>query len=196
MSRAEEEAELIRGNETIRNVAGRYARGYRSPAWDLTPHTVELLLAQGFRYDSSMMADDYVPYRARLGDVLELQRPAVFGAPSGLIEMPISWSLDDHPHFEYDRARSGIAPGLMNARQVTENWIDDYRYMRSTLDWGTLTYTFHPYVIGRGHRMLALERLITTLRDEGAEFMSMEDAVHEFLAREQGMALPASGAEP
>jgi hypothetical protein len=39
--------------------------------------------------------------------------------------------------------------------------------MRSNLDWGVLTYTFHPFVIGRGHRMMALDRLITTLRRRG-----------------------------
>ncbi len=31
--------------------------------------------------------------------------------------------------------------------------------MKKTVDWGVLTYTMHPYVIGRGYRMLALEWL-------------------------------------
>jgi peptidoglycan/xylan/chitin deacetylase (PgdA/CDA1 family) len=180
MSRADEAAELRRGNESILRIAGRHARGYRSPAWDLSPHTIELLLEQDFRYDSSMMAHDYLPYRARQGDVIELEQPARFGSPTTLIEMPISWSLDDYPHFEYDRSRQSVAPGLMNARLVLENWLDDYRYMRSNLDWGVLTYTFHPFVIGRGHRMMALDRLITTLRSEGAEFLTMEDAAQAY----------------
>ncbi|NNE82550.1 MAG: polysaccharide deacetylase, partial [Alphaproteobacteria bacterium] len=41
------------------------------------------------------------------------------------------------------------------------------------------TYTMHPYVIGRGFRMLALEGLIDKLAAEGAEFMTMEDAAKE-----------------
>ena len=35
--------------------------------------------------------------------------------------------------------------------------------MKKTVDWGVLTYTMHPYVIGRGYRMLALEDLVDKL---------------------------------
>jgi hypothetical protein len=52
----------------------RPARGHRSPAWDLSPHTIEFLPEHGFGCESSMMADDY-------------------GDPSRLVEMPISWTL-------------------------------------------------------------------------------------------------------
>jgi peptidoglycan/xylan/chitin deacetylase (PgdA/CDA1 family) len=48
--------------------------------------------------------------------------------------------------------------------------------MKSITDWGILNYTFHPFVIGRGHRMMALEKLLRKLTDEGAQFMAMEDA--------------------
>jgi peptidoglycan-N-acetylglucosamine deacetylase len=42
-----------------------------------------------------------------------------------------------------------------------------------------LTYTMHPYVIGRGSRMLALEEMVDTMMREGAVFMTMEDAAKE-----------------
>src|SRR5216683_2946464 len=170
VSREEEEAELARANEQIKKLTGRHARGYRSPSWDLSPHSVELLLEHGFYYESSMMGNDTSPYRVRLGDRIELQKPAVFGKESRLIEMPISWSLDDYPHFEFVRAENG----------VLANWIDDFLYMKRETDWGILTYTFHPFVIGRGHRMMALERLIERLVSEGAEFMRMETAAELF----------------
>ena len=38
----------------------------------------------------------------------------------------------------------------------------------------------HPFVIGRGHRMLMLERLLTTLREEGAEFVTAEQAISDW----------------
>jgi ketosteroid isomerase-like protein len=95
--------------------------------------------------------------------------------------MPISWSLDDHPHFEYFRAGDAVLPGLRNANAVLENFVDDFEYMVRTTDWGVLTYTFHPYVIGRGHRMMMLERLIDRLTALGATFMAMEDATSAFL---------------
>ena len=50
-TRDEEEADLVRANENIKKLTGRTARGYRSPSWDLSPHTIDLLLKHGFLYD-------------------------------------------------------------------------------------------------------------------------------------------------
>jgi peptidoglycan/xylan/chitin deacetylase (PgdA/CDA1 family) len=44
LSRDEEEEEIVRGNNSIKRVSGQVARGYRSPAWDLSPHSIDLLL--------------------------------------------------------------------------------------------------------------------------------------------------------
>jgi peptidoglycan/xylan/chitin deacetylase (PgdA/CDA1 family) len=178
-SREEEEADLVRANEAITRLTGRKPRGYRSPSWDLSESTIDLLLAHGFLYDSSLMGADYWPYRARRGDRVELGKPFGFGEETALIEMPISWSLDDYPHFEFVRTATTVLPGLHSARTVMENWLDEFRYMQQTVDWGVLTYTMHPYVIGRGYRMLALEGLVKDLQRAGAVFMTMEDAAKE-----------------
>jgi hypothetical protein len=71
---------------------------------------------------------------------------------------------------------------------VLENWVDDFRYMAQVAEWGVLTYTFHPQVIGRGHRMLLLERLIETLSELGATFARMDAVAAEFALR-----VPAAG---
>ena len=55
--------------------------------------------------------------------------------------------------------------------------------MTRNTDWGMLTYTFHPFVIGRGHRMLMLERLIQNLLEQGAEFLTLEEGVKRWQAR-------------
>ena len=183
MSRTEEEADLVRANEAIVRLTGRKARGYRSPSWDLSANTIDLLIAHGFVYDSSLMGADYVPYRARRGDVADLGKPYRFGEATQLIEMPISWSLDDYPHFEFVRTRETILASLQPARAVMASWLDEFHYMKKTVDWGVLTYTMHPYVIGRGHRMLALEDLVAKLAAEGAVFMTMEDAASEARGR-------------
>lgn len=180
LTREQEEAGIVRANEQIRKLTGRNAVGYRSPSWDLSPNSVELLIKHGFFYESSMMGDDYTPYRVRLGDVIELEKPAVFGKRTRLIEMPISWTLDDYPHFEFIRTKTYVMPGLMNANNVLDNWINDWLYMKENMDWGIITYTFHPLCIGRGHRMRVLEKLITTLAEGGAEFMKMESAAIEY----------------
>ena len=180
MTREQEETGLARANEQIKKLTGRYARGYRSPSWDLSAHSVGLLIKHGFIYDSSLMGDDYTPYRVRQGDIIELERPAVFGKPTRLIEMPVSWSLDDYPHFEFIRTSDWILPGLKNAGGVLENWIDDFLYLKKNLKWGVITYTFHPFVIGRGGRMLMLEKLIRKLKDKGAAFTTLETAAAEY----------------
>jgi peptidoglycan/xylan/chitin deacetylase (PgdA/CDA1 family) len=180
----EEEDGLVRGIERIVQLCGKRPTGYRSPSWDLSPHTLRLLVQHGFFYESSMMADDHTPYRARMGDVVHADRAMEFGRPGPLIEMPISWSLDDFPHFEFLRLPTSVTPGLMNASGVLENWLDDFEYMRRTCEWGILTYTCHPYVIGRGHRMLMLERLIDGLREKGAVFMTLDGAAREYDRRE------------
>ena len=183
LTREEEAEELARANAAIERLTGRKARGYRSPSWDLSPHSVDLLLEHGFVYDSSMMGDDYTPYRVRQGDRIELEQPAVLGRQTRLIEMPVSWTLDDYPHFEFLRTPTTILPGNMNAHAVLGNWIDDFLYLHENLEWGVITYTFHPFVIGRGHRMIILEKLVETLQARGAEFTTLEDAAAEYARR-------------
>jgi peptidoglycan/xylan/chitin deacetylase (PgdA/CDA1 family) len=178
-TREEEEADLVRANDAIARLSGRKARGYRSPSWDLSEHTIELLLSHGFLYDSSLMGADYFPYRARRGDVARLGEPFQFGEPTALIEMPISWSLDDFPHFEFMRTPSTVLASMQPARGVMQNWLDEFLYMKKAVDWGVLTYTMHPYVIGRGYRIRALEELVDRLGNEGAVFMTMEAAARE-----------------
>jgi peptidoglycan/xylan/chitin deacetylase (PgdA/CDA1 family) len=178
MNPDEEETGLIRGIEAINRICGQNPRGYRSPAWDLSPATAELLIRHDFFYESSMMGNDHSPYQVRLGDVVSADEPMQFGKESPLIEMPISWSLDDFPHFEFQRN-----PGLMAASGVLANWLDDFEYMTRNEEWGILTYTCHPYVIGRGHRMMMLERLIHGLMERGAVFTTMEQAAREYQGR-------------
>ena len=183
MSKEKEEEGIVRGNEAIQKLAGRKAVGYRCPSWDITSYTIDFLVKHDFLYDTSLMADDYIPYRARSGDQVFDEEPMIFGKKTPLIEMPISWTLDDYPHFEFVRTQSYVLQGLMNANSVFENWFGDFLYMKENLDWGVLTYTCHPYVSGRGHRMLALEGLIKKLVEHGAVFTTMEEAAREFNER-------------
>ena len=140
-------------------------------------------------YDSSLMNSDYHPTWARQDDHFELGKPISYGPKTDLVEMPISWSLDDFPHFEYIRTPEITLPGLQSARLVLETWWDEFVYMQKTVDWGVLTYTMHPYVIGRGNRMLALETLLERLEEAGAVFLKMEDAAAE--ARQKLEAAPS-----
>jgi peptidoglycan/xylan/chitin deacetylase (PgdA/CDA1 family) len=178
---AQEEDELLRASELIVGLTGAAPRGYRSPSWDLSEATVRLLVQHGFVYDSSMMGHDHDLYLARDGDHGVLGEALHRGAPTELVEVPVSWSLDDFPHFE---PWGPGTPGLRAASAVEENWWGDFDWMRTNVDWGVMTLTLHPFVIGRGHRMLMLERLIERMREAGAAFVTMEQAVAEWRERQ------------
>ena len=181
-TREEEEEDLIRANEAIDKLTGYKARGYRSPSWDLSENTIDLLISHNFLYDSSLMGSDYIPYQTRVGDKFSLGEVYEYGEETKLLEIPISWSLDAHPHFEFFRTPEFLMPGLNSARTVMDSWYDEFIYMKKSVDWGILTYTMHPYVIGRGFRMLALEALIDRLIKEDAVFMTMESAATEAIS--------------
>ncbi len=180
MEPEDEEADLVRANEAIKDLTGDYANGYRSPSWDLSESTLDLLLKHGFVYDSSLMGHDYEFYRTRTGDLVDVLEPLKFGPQTKLIEAPIAWSLDDAPHFEYHRREGTVQNGLKPADGVLSNWMDDFRYMVREYDQGVITYTCHPYIIGRGHRMLMMEQLIDGLRQGGAVFRTMGQAAADY----------------
>jgi len=64
-----------------------------------------------------------------------------------------------------------------------ENWLDDFRYMVETEEWGVLTYTLHSHVTGQGYCMVMLDKLVRELRNLGAIFVRMDTAAEEFAQR-------------
>ncbi|KOF14333.1 polysaccharide deacetylase [Ensifer adhaerens] len=162
LSRDEEERLLDRSIEKLRAVLGNEfsPQGYRSPAWDLTPDSISLLEERGILYDSSMMADDYRPYRARKGyDATEDHYQP--GTPSNVIEIPVAWELDDFPHFAF--LNKPMYLGLRTPGEVFGLWKDEFDFCHSLGD-GVFTLTMHPQVIGRGPRIEMLSRLIDHMR--------------------------------
>ena len=181
--REAEKQVLLRGLEALDTVAEVRPTGYRSPAWDNSPHTVELLIEHGFRYESSLMADDFTPYYCRVGDVIQDNGPYLFGDSVDLVEMPVSWILDDFPHFEYLRVGERVSPGLSATSKVEEIWNDEFTWCHNNVENGVFTLTMHPQVIGRGHRMLMLERLIATFKTHDVNFRPVGVASEEFRTR-------------
>ena len=154
---ATERAVLRRSLDALVEVCGHAPRGFRAPAWDLSDASVGLLTEHGLRYDSSLMGHDYAPYRCRTPDIVD-QEGVRWGTPVELVEIPVAWSLDDFPHLEFLRTPSGGMPGLRDPEEMFAHWTADLDYMQRDIVDGVLTVTMHPEVIGRGHRLLALER--------------------------------------
>lgn len=152
-----ERKNLELGLEALDKAAGIRPKGYRSPAWDFSQNTVDLLIEYGFEYDSSCMGNDFYPYYLRKGDEWSSAEPYTFGEPCELVEVPVTWGLDDFPASEYI---PGQNTGLMPPSALEEIWRGDFEYAHANCPGGVYDLTMHPQVIGRGHRMLMLERLV------------------------------------
>jgi peptidoglycan/xylan/chitin deacetylase (PgdA/CDA1 family) len=118
--------------------------GYRSPGWDLSPITLDLVKQHGMFYSSNLM-DDVFPY--------------VHGGTS-VVELPVQWDLDDAPFFMFH-------PTFLNRPMNTPDaifgvWRDEFLGM---YEWGGLfNLTCHPQVIGHPSRLLMLRRLIRLIK--------------------------------
>jgi peptidoglycan/xylan/chitin deacetylase (PgdA/CDA1 family) len=170
-----------RSHELVGNLAGSAPKGFRAPSWDLSPHTIDIMLELGLVYDSSLMSHDYAVFFCRRGDEVPPDGPMKFGESTKLVELPISWTLDDYPHFEYLRMPGLLMPGLRSPEEVFKNWTDDVSYMLRDYEDGVVTVTFHPQVIGRGHRLLGLERWLDELRIMELDFARMDWVAEQFL---------------
>ncbi|MEV0617310.1 polysaccharide deacetylase [Nonomuraea sp. NPDC050404] len=180
LDRAGETAAAVRARDSIVRVTGYEPRGNRTPSWDFTISTVDVLLELGIEYDSSLMATDYTPYYARRGDVAALDGPYRFGEPTSLVELPVSWTLDDYPQFEYLRLDTAVLPGLREPAAVFRNFLDDVDYMVRDEPGGVCVLTFHPQVIGRGHRLLGLERFLDACLERPLAFRTCLDVARDF----------------
>lgn len=182
MEEEQERAMFRRTYDIVSSLVGAAPKGFRAPSWDLSPHTLEILLELGLLYDSSLMSHDYAVFYCRIGDEVPSDGPMRLGETTSLVELPISWSLDDYPHFEYLRMPGLLMPGLKTTKDVFGNWTGDVSYMLRDFEDGVLTATFHPQVIGRGHRLLGLERWIDELLGMQVEFGRMDSVAEQFVA--------------
>jgi peptidoglycan/xylan/chitin deacetylase (PgdA/CDA1 family) len=166
LTRQQEEAVLDKGIEILHGITGERPNGYRSPSWELSEHSLELLADRGFLYDSSLMGDD-APYFVDAGG-------------KRLVEVPVHWELDDAPYYNYWPAL-GIVNTMASPQQVYDIWSAGfegmYHYGRSFM------LTMHPYVSGRPGRLRMVERLIQYIRTfPGVEFMRVRDVAEQFAA--------------
>jgi len=160
----EDERELMKKSyDTLKKITGKAPVGIRTPSWDFSLSTLKIIRELGLLYDSSLMADDR-PY-----EILE------DGQPTGIVELPVEWFLDDYPYFGFSRftsVRPHIAPEDVFAVWTAEF---DKAYEEGTL----FVLTMHPKYIGHRSRIAMLEKLIQ-------HFLSRKNiwfATHEDIAR-------------
>ena len=148
---------------TLTSASGKKPVGMRTPSWDYSPFTIAIAQELGLLYDSSLMADDR-PYEVLFK-----------GQPTGIVELPVEWILDDYPYFWMDRF-STIRP-TMTPDEVFSIWKGEF-----DLAWeerGLFILTMHPHVIGHRGRIAMLDRLITYMKSKPGVWF----ATHEQIAR-------------
>jgi peptidoglycan-N-acetylglucosamine deacetylase len=142
---AAEEAELLdAGLAALAEVAGVTPAGYRAPFWEATWQTPGLLAERGFLYDSSLMNSDH-PYELAVGP------------DRSIVELPISWSLDDWGQYCYVPEFSGNGM-IADPAAVCAMWRQDFDAMSAA--GGLWILTNHPFLTGRPGRARALRDLI------------------------------------
>jgi peptidoglycan-N-acetylglucosamine deacetylase len=141
---AREKEILVKSLDVLTPLAGRRPIGYRAPAWQLSADTLALLVGERFDYSSNMM-DRLVPY----------VHPPIQGR--SLVEIPVSWILDDAPFFLFSGQRAMQPPG-----PVLQGWLTEFEGITAAS--GVTNFTFHPQLIGRPSRLACLRELIDHVR--------------------------------
>jgi peptidoglycan/xylan/chitin deacetylase (PgdA/CDA1 family) len=173
LDREQERDVFVRGLEALDQVLEHRPVGYRAPSAEVGPNTVEILLEHGMRYDASFSGSDFDPYYLRRGDSWSTDRPYVFGSSVDLVGIPFFWGLSDFTYFEFvDGATLQQSP----ASAVYEIWHGELEYALAHAPGGVYDLCLHPQVIGRGHRLLMLERLIAAMQEhEEIAFSRLDD---------------------
>jgi len=154
---------MERSLDTLEELSGRRPVGIRTGSWEYSHNTGDLIAELGLLYDSSLMADD-VPYEL-----------VANGEPTGAVELPVEWILDDYPYFGMNRA-ADIRP-YTPPSGVFEIWKREFDMAYE--EGGMLLLTMHPQIIGHRSRISMLEELIQYMRSKPGTWF----ATHEEVAR-------------
>lgn len=147
---------MVKQIQQYESAVGGRPRGYRSPAWDYSPVTLKLLEEFGYQWDSSLMGREFEPYHPR-PVIVKTEEASEFGPASPILELPVSWYLDDWPPMEY---AAGVSAGLGDHNLLLTRWQDIFDSARANYDVSVYILTVHPQCSGRAHLIGILERLI------------------------------------
>ncbi len=162
------EARLLRmALERMTALIGKRPVGYRAPSWNFSDNTLDLLIQMGFLYDSSLMADDR-PYEIIAN-----------GEPTGFVELPVDWILDDAP------LMNPLGDRYSNPREVLQVYKDEFdvAYEEGT----TFVLTMHPHYIGHRSRIVILRELIDYIKSKPGVWFGTHEAAVRWVRQQAGM---------
>ena len=101
------------------------------------------------------------------------------GEPTGLVELPVEWILDDAPLMN-PRGNSYTSP-----RELLQVYIDEFD---EAYDEGTMfLLPNHPHIIGHRSRIIILEELIAHIQSAGNVWFATHEQVARYVQEQAGM---------
>ncbi|WQY61971.1 polysaccharide deacetylase [Helicobacter pylori] len=193
MSTKQEEDVLLKSVELIKDLTGKAPIGYVAPWWEFSNITNELLLKHGFKYDHSLMHDDFTPYFVRVGDswskidysleAKDWMKPLIRGVETDLVEIPANWYLDDLPPMMFIK-KSPNSFGFVSPRDIGQMWIDQFDWVYREMDYAVFSMTIHPDVSARPQVLLMHEKIIEYInKHEGVRWVTFNEIADDFLKR-------------
>lgn len=173
LSRVEEQYWMQRSIAVIETHTGQRPRGNRAPLYNYSQYTTDLLIEEGFVYDSSLMGDD-VPY------VLQTDK-------GELVELPVSWATDDWPPYVHS-IDLNFQMQIMAPNRAMEVFLAEFEAMR-TAGGGLWIGVWHPFVSGRLSRWQQVEKMLDYMIGTGdVWFATLEEiARHVSECRTKGL---------
>jgi peptidoglycan/xylan/chitin deacetylase (PgdA/CDA1 family) len=101
------------------------------------------------------------------------------GEPTGIVELPVEWILDDAPLF------NPLGSRYMNPRDVMQVWIDEFD--RAWEEGTMFLLTMHPHVIGHRSRIIALEGLIDHIKTKDGVWFGTHAEAALWVREQAGM---------
>ncbi len=167
MGREDERYWMQRSIAVIEKHTGKRPRGNRSPLYNYSENTTDLLIEEGFVYDSSLMGDD-VPYILKTGK-------------GEIVELPANWATDDWPPYVHSIDLNYVMQ-VMAPDRAMEIFMAEFEAMR-TAGGGLWIGIWHPFVSGRLSRWLRVEKMIEHMLDTGdVWFATLEQIAGHVLA--------------
>lgn len=135
---------------------GRRPVGFRSPAWEMTPHMLREVKRLGLSYDSSLMGFDH-PYEM-----------------DEVVEIPVQWALDDAIFYKFEGSGNDRQAPVSGAA-VLDDWLAEWRMLHRF--GGLFTLTVHDWISGRAQRVGLLEKLLDTITAENGAWIATAEEI-------------------
>ena len=160
LPKEEERKRIIDTRKAIEDASGFKPVGNRTAGGELSPNTLDILVEEGFLYDSSLRGSD-MPYRVE----------------NGLVIVPSYYEMDDF-HLFADYPGTAYHARMMSPETGYEIWTNAFDgYYRYGLCYTTM---FHPQVIGKPGGLMLLDRLLNYIEKFPNVWFARADDIARF----------------